>query len=183
MIDLSRLQELIEQLQHQAAETDRIRGEAQRPLFDQQLFRNHSKLLTPCVAEVAQELAALQKEQQAGKLLPERTQHVCEKLIAQIHAIQREFATQKIRKNEPKQAVRWQRSINDIYQDLNKHKEWERRLKSMLHDKEAIFNRCNSQFEQQQAQKEILALEGRINRCQAALIQLENEINRRERKG
>lgn len=89
----------------------------------------------------------------------------------------------KIRKNEPKQAVRWQRSINDIYQDLNKHKEWERRLKSMLRDKEAIFNRCNSQFEQQQAQKEILALEGRINRCQAALIQLENEINRRERKG
>ena len=183
MIDLSRLQTLIEQMQHQAAETDRIRGEAQRPLFDQQLFRNRSKLLTPCVAEVAKELSALQKEQQAGRLLPERTQHVCEKLVAQIHAIQREFATQNIRKNEPKQPQRWQRSINDIYKDLNKHKDWERRLKLMLRDKESALNRSGSQFEQQQSQKEVLVLEGRISRCQAALVTLENEINRRERKG
>ncbi|WP_408900314.1 primosomal replication protein PriC [Photobacterium piscicola] len=183
MIDLSRLQTLIEQLQHQAEEADRLRGEAQRPLFDQQLFRHRSKLLTPCVVEITQELATLQKEQQAGKLLPERTQHMCEKLIAQINAIQRELATQHIRKNEPQQAAKWQRSINDVYQDLNKHRDWERRLKAMLRDKESLLNRCGSQLEQQQAQKEILALEGRISRCQAALITLENEINRRERKG
>ncbi|SMY14985.1 MULTISPECIES: primosomal replication protein [Photobacterium] len=183
MIDLSRLHSLVEQLQHQAAETDRIRGEASRPLFDQQLFRYRSKLLAPCVAEIAQELAILQKEQQTGKLLPERTQHVCEKLVAQIHAVQREFATQHIRKNEPKQAIRKQRSINQLYQDLNQHRDWERRLKSMLRDKESLVNRCGSQFEQQQLQKEVLALEGRINRCQAALIKLEDEINRRERKG
>lgn len=183
MIDLSRLQTLIEQLQHQAEEADRLRGEAQRPLFDQQLFRHRSKLLAPCVTEIAQELATLQKEQQAGKLLPERTQHLCEKLIAQINAIQRELATQHIRKNEPQQAVKWQRSINEIYQDLNKHKEWERRLKAMLRDKESSLNRCHSQFEQQQSQKEILTLEGRISRCQEALIKLENEINHKERKG
>ncbi|KJG58713.1 prepilin peptidase [Photobacterium kishitanii] len=183
MIDLSRLQTLIEQLQHQAAETDRVRGEAQRPLFDQQLFRHRSKLLTPCVTEIAQELATLQKEQQAGRLLPERTQHVCEKLIAQIHAVQREFATQQIRKNEPKQAVSKRRSINEIYQDLNQHRDWERRLKSMLRDKETLLNRCGSQFEQQQSQKEVLVLEGRISRCQTAIVKLEEEINRRERKG
>ncbi|MBY3787195.1 primosomal replication protein [Photobacterium carnosum] len=183
MIDLSRLKTLIEQLQHQAEEADRLRGEAQRPLFDQQLFRHRSKLLAPCVTEIAQELATLQKEQQAGRLLPERTQHLCEKLIAQINAIQRELATQHIRKNEPKQAAKWQRSINDVYQDLNKHKDWERRLKLMLREKESLLSRCSSQFEQQQSQKEILALEGRISRCQAALITLENEINRRERKG
>lgn len=183
MIDLSRLQMLIDQLQQQAVEADRLRGEAQRPLFDQQLFRHRSKLLTPCVLEIAQELAILQKEQQMGKLLPERTQHMCEKLIAQINAIQRELATQHIRKNEPQQTAKWQRSINDIYQDLNKHRDWERRLKAMLRDKESLVNRCSSQFEQQQAQKEVLALEGRVSRCQAALITLENEINRRERKG
>ncbi|MEC6795882.1 primosomal replication protein [Photobacterium sp. S4TG1] len=183
MIDLSRLQTLIEQLQQQAIEADRLRGEAQRPLFDQQLFRHRSKLLTPCVIEIAQKLTILQKEQQAGKLLPERTQHMCERLVAQINAIQRELATQHLRKKEPQQAAKWQRSINDVYQDLNKHRDWERRLKAMLRDKEALVNRCGSQFEQQQAQKEVLALEGRISRCQAALITLENEINRRERKG
>lgn len=183
MIDLSRLQLIVDQLKQQAAEADRLRGEAQRPLFDQQLFKNRSKLLSPCVTELAQELANLRKEQQANKLIPERTQHICEKLIAQIHAIQRELATKKIRKSEPKQYTQWQRPLNDTYQDLNQHKDWERRLKSMLRDKELLLSRCNSMFEQQQLQKEILALEGRINRCQAALKKLETEITQRERKG
>ncbi|EAR56221.1 hypothetical primosomal replication protein N'' [Photobacterium sp. SKA34] len=183
MIDLSRLISLIEQLKLQAADVDRKRGESFKPLFDETLFKTRSKLLTPCVNEVHNELQLLQKEQQAGRLLPARTQHLCEKIVSQIQAIQRELATLNIRKKEPKNQAGWRRPINEIYQDLNQHKDWERRLKAMLRDKELLISRCASQFEQQQLQKEILALEGRISRCQAALIKIETDISNRERKG
>ncbi|MGF1682563.1 primosomal replication protein PriC [Photobacterium minamisatsumaniensis] len=183
MPDLQRLDAIVSQLAVDAANTDRQRGEAYRPLFDEQLFLCRSKLLTPCINEIRSEISALRNEQRAGRLLPSRTQHICEKIVAQIQAIQRELATQQIRKNEPKRGRGWRKPIHELHQDLAQHREWERRLSAMRRDKESMLNRCSTLAEQQTLQKEVLALEGRLTRCQTALAKLEKDINQRERKG
>ncbi|ELR67297.1 Primosomal replication protein N prime prime [Photobacterium marinum] len=183
MPDLKRLENILDQLAHEAAQTDRKRGEAQRPLFDEQLFLCRSKLLTPCVNEVRSEIKALRDERRAGKLNTTRTQHICEKLVAQIQAIQRELATKQIRKNEPKRNQGWRRPIHELYQDLAQHQDWERRLAAMQRDKEMMLTRCTTLAEQQKMQKEVLALDGRLSRCRASLAKIEKEISQRERKG
>lgn len=183
MPDLKRLENILDQLAKDAAQTDRKRGEAARPLFDEQLFFCRSKLLTPCVAEIRGEISALRSERKAGKLQASRTQHICEKVIAQIQAIQRELATQQIRKNEPRRQQGWRRPIHELYQDLAQHQDWERRLAAMQRDKEMLISRCSTLAEQQKLQKEVLALEGRLSRCRAALGKIEKEISQRERKG
>lgn len=183
MPDLKRLETIVSQLAHEAASTDRKRGEASRPLFDEQLFRGRSKLLMPCVNEIRHEIHALINEQQAGKLQLSRTQHLCEKIVAQIQAIQRELATQAIRKNEPKRGQGWRKPIHQLHQDLAQHQEWERRLSAMLKDKSHMLGRCQTLADQRQIQQEILALEGRLARCQEALKKIERDINTRERKG
>lgn len=183
MSDLDRLEAVIDQLTKEAAQVDRQRGEASRHLFDEQLFFCRSKLLTPCVNEIHSEIKALRKEHQAGKLQASRTQYICEKVVAQIQAIQRELATLQIRKNEPQKQGSWHRPIHKLYQDLSQHKDWEHRLAAMLRDKEMLFSRCATMIEQQILQKEILALEGRLSRCRIALIKIEKSIRHRERKG
>jgi len=183
MPDLKRLENILEQLAHDAAQIDRKRGEASRPLFDEQLFFCRSKLLTPCVTEVRSEITALRNERKAGILQASRTQHICEKVVAQIQAIQRELATLQIRKNEPKRRQGWRRPIHEMYQDLAQHQDWERRLAAMQRDKEMMLNRCSTLAEQQQLQKEILAVEGRLSRCRASLTKIEKDISLRERKG
>lgn len=183
MPDLNRFTAILEQLAVEAAKIDRQRGEASRPLFDEQLFFCRSKLLTPCVNEVRSEISALQREHKAGKLLPTRTQHICEKVVAQIQAIQRELATQQIRRREPKPQYKRRRPIHQLYQDLAQHQDWERRLAAMQRDKEALIGQCSTLAAQQKQQKEVLALEGRLSRCRTALAKIEQEISARERKG
>ncbi|MGF1729555.1 primosomal replication protein [Photobacterium kasasachensis] len=183
MPDLKRLEDILEQLAQDAAQIDRKRGEAQRPLFDEQLFFCRSKLLTPCVTEVRSEITALRNERKTGKLLASRTQHICEKVVAQIQAIQRELATVQVRKNEPKRNRGWRRPIHEMYQDLAQHQDWERRLSAMQRDKEMLLSRCTTITEQQKLQKEVLTLEGRLTRCRTALAKIEKDISLRERKG
>ncbi|MBC7004766.1 primosomal replication protein [Photobacterium sp. BZF1] len=183
MLDFQRLEDIATQLAHEAASTDRKRGEAPRPLFDEQLFHCRSKLLVPCVNEIRDEIRALNREHKAGKLHPSRTQHVCERIVSQIQAVQRELATQQIRKNEPKRSAGWRKPIHELYQDLAQHQDWERRLAAMQRDKELMIARCTTLAEQQKMQKEVLALEGRLARCRTALAKIEKDISLRERKG
>ncbi|MGF1690433.1 primosomal replication protein [Photobacterium kagoshimensis] len=183
MFDVSRLKAHVDQLQKEAAAVDRQRGEAPRPLFDEQLFQSRSKLITPCVEEISHEIKSLQREQASGRLLASRTAHICDKIVAQIQAVQRELATQTIRKNEPAKNNTRQVPIHELYQDLAKHQEWERRLVGMQRDKTMMLNNCRTLAEQQVIQKEILALEGRVQRCQAAVTRIEKHISIRERQG
>ncbi|OAN18536.1 prepilin peptidase [Photobacterium jeanii] len=183
MFDLSKLKSLVSQLQLEAAKVDRQRGEAYRPLFDEQLFLCRSKLLTPCVDEISHEISALEREQKAGKLQVARTAHMCEKIVAQVQAVQRELATQQVRQREPRRADNYRRPIHELYQDLAKHQDWERRLKATTQDKTLMLNHCQSLAEQQKLQQEITAFEGRIQRCKAAIAKIEKQITQQERQG
>lgn len=180
MSDLSRLNSLLDELKHHAAQVDRVRGEHHQPLFDDVLFHCRGKLLTPCVQEAESTLNAITREQHAGKLTQQRAEYLTERLLAQVGAIQRELSTQSIRKNEPKHSSYYRKPISDLYQDLAQHQDWERRLMEMVLDKQQALEQA-SVYHKQAAQQALLAVEQRLKRCQDAKAKIERQITYREK--
>lgn len=180
MSRISQLSTTLDELALQAAAVDRKRGEHHLPLFDERLFASRSKLLVPCVKETQSTLDSIVREEAAGKLTAMRAEYLSEKLLSQISAIQRELATTKIRKQEPKHRSYFQKPINELYQHLSQHQDWERRLMEMVRDKELALQYAPP-FQQQAAQQDLIATEQRLKRCQEAKLKIENQITYRER--
>ncbi|WP_428776055.1 primosomal replication protein PriC [Vibrio sp.] len=181
MSKLSQLTARLEQLAQQAAAIDRQRGEQNNPLFDEILFSCRSKLLVPCVDEAKSTCAAISRESDAGMLTAARAEYLTERLLAQISAIQREISTQEIRRREPKQSGYGRKPINQLYQDLAQHQDWERRLQDMVREKELAVEHAAG-INKASAQQALLATEKRLQRCQAAKHRIEKQITYRERK-
>lgn len=181
MVELSSLKPLLEQLAITAVQIDRTRGEQHTYLFDERLFACRSRLLVPCVNESKSMLQSMINEQQAGLLTTERAEHLCDKLVSQIQALQREIKTQSIRSSEPKHYSHFRKPIGEMHQDLAQHKEWERRLTIMVSEKEQQLQRCYSLKDQPAIQKELLATEQRLEKCKQAMVKLEQRINYREK--
>jgi primosomal replication protein N'' len=102
---------------------------------------------------------------------------VAERLVSQITALQRELATQNLRKADKQK----EQSGGDYYSKLVEHQQYERRLLAMIQDRESRLGRVETFKEQQHMQKELAALEGRLMRCRQALIKIERSIERQER--
>lgn len=168
-------------LSKQAAQRDRIKGEHHQALFDEHLFKCRARLLVPCVTETKSTYQSIMREQQAKRLTQLRAEHLTQLLLAQLEAIQRELATQNIRHNEIKHRSYYRKPISELYQDLSQHQEWEMRLRDSVLQKNNQVNSCSS-FERAQTQKELLVVEQRLERCQAAKLKIEKQITYRERQ-
>ena len=180
MRQLSQINSTLESLIKQAAQVDRKRGEHHQALFDERLFHGQARLLVPCVEEAKATLASLVREQDAEKLTAQRAEFLTERLVAQIEAIQRELSTLAIRKDEPKHYHHFRKSINQLYQELAQHQEWERRLKDMVRAQEQAVSQAP--FSQQsQAQQTLIKTEQRLKRCQDSKLKLEKQITFREK--
>ncbi|WP_117233257.1 primosomal replication protein [Vibrio maerlii] len=180
MGNFSQLDSKLDQLAVQAASLDRQRGEHHVALFDQQLFHCQAKLLVPCVKEAQATFESIIREQESGRLTNLRAEYLTDTLLAQMAAIQRELSTQKIRKSEPKHSSYYRKPINQLYQELAQHNEWERRLREMVFEKQRSLNHCPA-FQQPQMQKELLATEQRLKRCSEAKLKIEKQITFREK--
>ncbi|HDM8224134.1 TPA: primosomal replication protein [Vibrio campbellii] len=179
-MNIKQLSESLNQMSNQAAMLDRQRGEHHVPLFDERLFHCRSRFLTPCVKEANATLDAIIREQNEGKLTALRAEYLTERLVAQITAIQREISTTKIRKGEIKHSSHFRKPINVMYQELAQHQEWARRLREMVLEKQIAVEMAPS-FARAEAQKVLLTTEQRLERCEAALLKLENQITHREK--
>ncbi|MFA0252768.1 primosomal replication protein, partial [Vibrio sp. 10N.261.45.A4] len=111
---------------------------------------------------------AISREKQHGLLTTERAEYLSERLLAQISAITRELSTAYFRKDEPKHKSYYRKPINAIYQDLAKHKEWERQLMEMVIDRQRALDTAVG-FNQSHAQKALITAEQRLQRCKDAL--------------
>ncbi|MGB8665249.1 MAG: primosomal replication protein, partial [Serratia inhibens] len=123
------LQVLEQQIAALAAEVT-PRGDAPIPQarFDTALFSNRGTRLRDYLAEVQRNFAQLQTA--ANDNRTSQVAFLAEKLVAQITALQRELATQALRrKNQPKEVV-----AVDLYHKLAEHQDYERRLMSMIQD-------------------------------------------------
>jgi len=152
------------------------RGDAPIPQarFDAALFSNRGTRLRDYLAEVQRNFAQLQTAANDSRI--SQVAFLAEKLVAQITALQRELATQALRrKNQPKEVV-----AVDLYHKLAEHQDYERRLMSMIQDRESLLGRQTTFVAQQKLQHELAALEGRLVRCRQALARIERSIERKE---
>ncbi|EOX1761903.1 primosomal replication protein [Vibrio cholerae] len=172
---------ILNELKHSAAQLDRQRGEHHHPLFDEVLFHCHGKLLTPCVEEAHSTLQALIREKESGRLTALRAEYLSERLLAQIAALTRELSTQTVRRNEPKPHAYFKKPINELYQELAQHQDWERRLMDLVRDKSLLLEQASA-TEKAAAQQALLQSEQRLNRCREAKIKIEKRITTQERK-
>ncbi|EKN3338166.1 TPA: primosomal replication protein PriC [Yersinia enterocolitica] len=147
---------------------------SQQARFDLKLFGNHGNRFRDYLLEVHKNMAQLKQV-----VAENRTQQVAflaEKLVAQISALQRELATQKLRKTTPEPKY----NKLDPYHKLAEHQDYERRILAMIQDRESQLGKQNLLTEQQKIQKELAALEGRLMRCRQALIKIERSIDKKE---
>ncbi|SON49058.1 primosomal replication protein [Vibrio tapetis] len=176
MSRLSSFEQHLNDLDLQAKKLDAQRGEHHKPLFDEQLFHGGSTLLSPCIDEARATFEALNKE----NLTKTRASFLAEHMVAQIAAITRELSTVSIRSNEIKHSSYYRKPINQLYQELSQHNEWERRLKLQVHNKQAEMEQAPA-YLQRQIQNVLMTAEQRLARCQQAKVSLENRIHYRER--
>ncbi|AHK20196.1 primosomal replication protein PriC [Yersinia similis] len=147
---------------------------SQQARFDLNLFSNHGNRFRDYLQEVRKNMAQLKQVVKENRL--QQVAFLADKLVAQISALQRELATQKIRKSNPEPRDHQ----SDPYHKLAEHQDYERRIMAMIQDRESQLGQQSLLVEQQKIQKELAALEGRLMRCRQALIRIERSIERKE---
>jgi len=142
--------------------------------FDRQLFRTRSTLMSACLEEAEANLAALHHAVEKAQLA--QVSWLAEHLSAQIAALMRETATWSLRQwdHASPGIAKWQRR-------RLQHQEFERRLTEMKQTREARCRAAVDPAEQQKLQQEIVALQGRLSRCQTALHRIESVLARMTR--
>lgn len=181
-MNFTHLKQQIHALSLQADEIDKRRGENAKPLFDERLFSCRSARLSPCVLEVESAIDALEKNHVKNALSSEKTSHLCEKLINQISALQREIATLTLRAQEQNFSFKPKASLNLLYQALAQHLSWEWRLESKIKETEKALQLYLAPQDQQAIQNQLLHLEKRLNRCKNARQKIEGKITLNEKK-
>lgn len=170
---LNQLAQRLQQLAHDLAPIAEL--PAARSRFDRALFMTHGTRLKDYLRETRDNFSALQRAVSADQR--QQVAFLAERLLAQMAALQREQATGSLRRQEPVQVE----SSGDRYQELARHQDYERRLQIMMRERELhLTNACHTLAQQQQVQRELAALEGRLQRCRQALRRIEKQIERRE---
>lgn len=178
-MNIKQLSNGLEQMSEKAASLDHQRGHHEAMLFDERLFRCRSRLLVPCVNEARATLNDIIKEQKEGELNAQRAEYLTDRLVAQITAIQREISIAEIPKAKPKKSARQDKSLDALKQEVAQHKEWARRLREMVIEKQQIVAIAPAHL-RTEAQKAVLTAKQRLIRCEAALSELEKQVTQRE---
>lgn len=169
---LQQLEEKLEQLANAVSPHANKRTPQAR--FDHQLFYAHSTRLGDYLDEIRKSMALLR--QSVADQRTERVAFMAERVVMQMSALQRELATQTLRKAEVREAP----VAENLYEKLAKHQDYERRLRAMIADRESQLTTCSTLVQQQTLQREIAAQEGRLQRCLQALKRIERAIEKSE---
>jgi len=148
---------------------------ASQARFDIALFSTKGTRLRDYLAEIKTNLQKLNQE--VVEKRPAQVAFIAERLVAQITAMQRELATQTLRKTHQTP----ERTSQDNYTKLAETQQFERRLIAMIEDRETTLGQLATFADQQRVQKELAALEGRLMRCRQALAKIERQIERQEK--
>ncbi|WP_421670439.1 primosomal replication protein PriC [Rahnella sp. EDr1-12] len=143
--------------------------------FDIALFSTKGTRLRDYLAEIKNNLRQLNQE--VAEKRSAQVAFIAERLVAQITAMQRELATQTLRKTHQTP----ERKNHDNYTKLAETQQFERRLIAMIEDRETTLGQLSTFSDQQRVQKELAALEGRLMRCRQALAKIERQIERQEK--
>ncbi len=133
------------------------------------LAANLSELASEQLTQIEQQIIALNNALKANNVLHQDSQYQLNK---------RKVKTQQYKYQKATQAVI--QSSQNLYQKLAEHHEFERRLATMIAERE--YQRADSSNkESQKITQEILKLHQRLGRCRQAITQIEKEIERAEK--
>lgn len=164
--------------------------QAQQGLFAPQLFATKSMLLTDYVEEISQQLEHLPAPQ-----LRHQHQYALTKITEQIEAIVKVLKATSIwqQQNKPapykkatpqqykQQAQKILAPINELYQELTKNHEFERRLQDKLAMAQQQLKAATKET-QPQLNTQVLTLHQRLGRCRKAISECEEKIQRAEKQ-
>nr|WP_218627099.1 primosomal replication protein [Sodalis sp. dw_96] len=151
-------------------------NDATQSRFDHKLFQSRGTGLADYLAESRLTLQRLTQTAEQGRT--EQVAWLAQRLVDQMTALARELATLDLRRRQPQVA-----GPVDEYIKLAEHQDYERRLMTLIRDRESLRQNSDDRVRQHQLQQEIAALEGRLTRCRQALTRIEKLIERRENGG
>ncbi len=177
MASFDQLPAHIEQLSQQAKGFDAAQKPPFRALFDDRTFKEKHAFLTPCIGEIQETFANLVHLRQ--HILPDASKidYVCQQLVNQMEAVQRVL---KAKTNTRSREVATEKPLSESYEALNQHQEWARRLQLMLRNKTEQCEQATTNEEKSALQAEVVTLQSRLTRCEAALQKIDDDITHRE---
>ena len=206
MIDenqLTRLLNVVEQLKHQAAVTDKINSQNKahgmienNALFSPSLFTTNSDCFGPYTDELAIKVNSLSRLIKAERFelsarALEKIEQQIQALITALNANKTMHTDAKIRLDVKVTAIKAQQykkavaaviqTSQELYQKLSQHHEFERRLLTMLTEKEDELSKCNADHRQQISQQ-VLTLHQRLGRCRKAISLIDRDIEFAEKR-
>lgn len=208
MNSLERLSTLMAQLAVKAEQTDLKNSHRNvhklienTNLFSRELFTSQSDRFVPYIEETQQKLPELNRLLKAGKT--ELSTLLLDKIEQQISALSNALnsnealhqapklsfdAHNKIKKKRLKSQSNFKSTtqklflnIQQLYQKLSEHHEFERRLMDMLTERESQRMQSKAS-ENNKLSAEVLALHQRLGRCRKAISAIERDIELAEKR-
>jgi len=155
-----------DQFSHYVNETNKKLNE-----FEKLLNENHNELASALLTQIEQQIAALSTALKANNALHQDS-------LYQLNKRKRKRKAQQPQYKKAAQAI--MQSSQNLYQKLAEHHEYERRLATMIAEREYKRADCSIKASQQITQ-EILKLHQRLGRCRQAISQIEKDIERIEK--
>ncbi|MCE9684969.1 primosomal replication protein [Shewanella sp. AS16] len=172
--------------------------------FNQALFIQHGAQLAPCVEQLAKSIAQLEKQLKL-RLAPHVVELSCERIQDRFTAVKRAMLTTGINlkaaeqhkaSNRARFAKRQQSAHADsgfgwiannvmqnshqLYEELNKHLNWEKKIAQKIELLEANIENCHS-VDKIKLQNDILLMHRRLGKCRQAISYIEDRIQTFER--
>ncbi|GGB64116.1 primosomal replication protein [Shewanella inventionis] len=172
--------------------------------FNSQLFAQQGALLTPCIAQLRQDIQKLEK-QLSLRLGQHVIQLSCERIQDRFIALKRALLTtdinlkaeaQRKASNRARYAKKQQQAVQDsgfgwiasnvmqnshqLYEELNKHLNWAKKIEQKIQQMEANLEFCHSD-DKIKLQNDILLMHRRLGKCKQAISYIEERIQLFER--
>ncbi|MDD8059189.1 MULTISPECIES: primosomal replication protein [Shewanella] len=172
--------------------------------FNSQLFAQQGGLLSPCIAQLRQDIQKLEK-QLSLKLGGQVIQLSCDRIQDRFIALKRALLTtdinlkaeaQRKASNRARYAKKQLQSAQNsgfgwiasnvmqnshqLYAELNKHLNWAQKFEQKIHQMEANLEFCHSD-DKIKLQNDILLMHRRLGKCKQAISYIEERIQLFER--
>ncbi len=188
-MNFSEIKCMLNALKSKAELIDKRNGKNKQPLFSESLFIGPATHIGPCIDETLSIMKTLESTQDAHfsstpcdkylspNLSQEKIQHLSEKLINQISAIQREIATQALRQKEKQTSRMTKNKLAVLQQDLKQHRIWRERLSQRLSNIREQLSQTHFPDNLDALNELASKTEERLTRCKQSQMNIEHQIH------
>ncbi|QSX34918.1 primosomal replication protein [Shewanella avicenniae] len=207
---LQKLRQQLKQLEQEVLQHDNAQSAKDLRLlehlerFEQTLFHQSGGKLHPCIIQLESSIQQLERQLAAG-ISPLVLQASCERIADRFVALKRAIATtaidlkaqqqnknskkvvyeRKLQQRHQESGFEWiaagvMRNSHQLYEELNKHLNWEKKIQFKIEQLQAQLDICHI-TEKIAIQNDLLAMHKRLGKCRQAINYIEDRIQLFER--